>query len=101
MKAETEKVQLCCQFPLSILISLQNREESMNTGRDTKIRNLLFGLLSVEGPYGPGDRYCGAGPEYLLSEIGADSGTLEQISGTCSNQNKPNKRFRILVSHPV
>ncbi len=26
---------------------------------------------------------------------------LQQISGTCSNQNKPNKRFRILVSLPV
>ncbi len=30
-----------------------------------------------------------------------NSGTLEPISGTCSNQNKLNKRFRILVSHPV
>ncbi len=26
---------------------------------------------------------------------------MEQISGTLLNQNKPNKRFWILVSHPV
>ncbi len=44
---------------------------------------------------------CFDWPISAYSEIGADSGTLEQISGTWSNQNKPNKRFRILVSHPV
>ena len=30
--------------------------------------HILVSLLSVEGPYGPGDRYCGAGPGCLSGD---------------------------------
>ncbi len=54
----------------------------VNTGWDTKIRNLLFGL-------------------FWLNKFRIFIYSILNISGTWSNQNKPNKRFRILVSHPV
>ena len=76
-------------------LNITLRGFSHYTGRDTEIRNLLFWLVLIEEV----PEICSNVPE------SAPFQTVIKINRVdihkLVNQNKPNKRFRILVSHPV